>query len=442
MLGGYRVKKIFWNIQDNKSDFCLYLALFLPILSGQSTGIANIVSFIELFILLYYFKSDKFWILIPIYYVFYTPLVLIGNSLALYTIVAIVCIFRMFFYERYINISKNRDLCILLLLLLFSSMVLIFWSSINAGFILAIQSIAMFYIVMVIRSKPQIKEDFKTSFILTTLVGALYGILYENIKGVYEEQTSLIQYGGRYSGTTSDPNYMAFFYCIAFVFLLFKKTKKVWVKRIGLILVFFSTAITGSLTALITITVSMILYILFAKEYKWKTKIFNVLLIGGASIGFIWFVMNPEIEMDFLDLYRNRILEKFQYANIGNISDLTTGRTEYSGQYVKYLFEQNIFRILFGGYQLNSLGLMGEAFEYIGFAAHNSYIDILMTTGICGLMTIVLTMVVKFLKHIKLWWLHKNVEELSDAIYIIIVAVFMMGLSMFPSPVYMLFLLL
>ncbi len=435
-----RLSKQIWNIKDNKSNFLLYLAFFLPILSGNGTTVANLISLIELIILLYYFNSDKFWVLMPIYYIYYTPLILIGSGIALYTVVSFIIIFKMFFFERYIKITGNKDIIVLLMLLLFSAVVLCFWTDIWSGFILAIQSLGMFYSVIKIRSNPRIKEDFKTSFILLTLSGSLYGIINQNIKGIYEEQITLIQYGGRYSGTTSDPNYMAFFYCISFCFLLFRKTKKTWLKRMGLVLLFFSTALTGSLTALITIVITAVLYIIFAKEYNWKTKMINVSLIFLATIGFIWFVFNPNIEIDFLDLYRLRILEKLQFIDVGNISDLTTGRTEYSGEYIKYLFDQNIMRILFGGYQLNSSALMGEAFETIHFAAHNSYIDILMTNGLCGLIIIIISMIGKLIKHIKKWWLNKDLEELSNAIYLLIVAVFMMGLSMFPSPVYMFFL--
>ena len=128
--------------------------------------------------------------------------------------------------------------------------------------------------------------------------------------------------------------------------------------------------------------------------------------------------------------------------NQGDMAGVTTGRTELSEKYIKYLMEQNVFRIMFGGYQLNAMGLIGEAFDTIRWGAHNSYVDVLMTSGVVGLMFFVGAIINKGVKYLKEWSYTKNTSQIEGFVYVIIVAFFLAGLSVFPSPNYMFFIML
>ena len=429
--------------RTDKSNIPIYIAMAIPIFTGINGNIQMIVSIIELIILLYYFNSDKFWALTPIYYIYYSQLLIVGDRVALFSIYSIICVFRVFYRDRYI---KRRDLnlniVVMMILSLYASGVIMFHSGLWSGFMLAIQSIAMCYAAVCIRKNEIIHRTFKVNLILMCLSGTLYGIIFENIKGGYKAQTTLIQYGGRYSGTTSDPNYMSFYYCIAFSLLLFLRTDKTWIKRAGLFLLFLSIALTGSLTALGTIAIVLIFYIFIGEEYARKTKMLNFFLVIAGIVFFIFFITNNSLDIPVLNLYRMRLNERIEFIKIGNYSGATSGRTEYSKQYISYLFNQNIFRVLFGGYQLNAAALMGEAYETIKFAAHNTYVDVLMTNGIVGVGLFVVLILCRLVTHIKKWRLYHNAEEIGNAIYMLMITVFMYGLSMYPSSAYMIFLLI
>lgn len=429
------------GINDNKSNLLIWIAMILPIFTGLGGTIQMVISIIELIILLYYFDSDKYWLLTPIIYVYYSQLLLYGDGIALFTVYTFITIFRMIYFDRYLDKKKiTSDMTILFVLFLFASFVMLVWGGLWPGFLLGTQSIALFYTLFSIRNNPVIKKWFKINFILMVLSATVYGIAFINIKGSYMEQVTLIQYGGRYSGTTSDPNYMAFYYCIAFAFLLFMPIVHGWIKRVGVLLLFLSIALTGSLTALGTVVVIIILYIFVGIECSTGQKILNVFFIIVAVASFITVMMNHSIDIPIFYVFRERLNERLGFLEAGNYFDATSGRTDYSMRYIEYLWNQNILRILFGGYQLNSMGLLGKAFEEIKFAAHNSYVDVLMTNGILGFMLLICAMISKIYHCASKWLRTRDIETIADIVTVIIVGVFMLGLSMYPSPTYMVFL--
>lgn len=430
------------DIKDRKNNIPIYIALILPVFTGLGTNVANVVSLIELVLLLYYFDSDKFWFFTPIFCLYHSQLLLVGERLELFTLFSAVCILRMFWYEKRLKRSGMKNKMVFFILMLYSCFVMMAWGEMWLGIQSILKTIAVSYAVYCIHRNKNLCENLKRVIVFMSISAAIYGVIFENIKGKYEEQDTLVQYGVRYSGTTSDPNYMAFYYCIAFCFLLFMKMEHQWLKRFVLFALFVAMTLTGSLTGLLTIVLVMILYVLLAKESKWISKVLTTLLICALTVFFIWYIFSGTTEVEILDLYRTRILQKIDFMNQGDMAGVTTGRTELSEKYIKYLMEQNVFRIMFGGYQLNAMGLIGEAFDTIRWGAHNSYVDVLMTSGVVGLMFFVGAIINKGVKYLKEWSYTKNTSQIEGFVYVIIVAFFLAGLSVFPSPNYMFFIML
>jgi len=430
------------NIIDRKSNIPIYIAMILPIFTGLGSGIANIIALIEFVIALYYFSSDKFWLITPIVCLYQSQLVLVGERIEFFLVFGLLSLVRLVLREKTLKKSGIRNKIIFVYLMIYASIVMMLWGEMFEGLKLLFQTITMFYAAYCIHNNEELFISLKKVVIFMSISAALYGVLFVNIKGQYEEQSTIVQYGARYSGTTGDPNYMAFFYCIAFCFLIFMQIKHQWIKRLIMLILFIAMALTGSLTGLLTFAVIMLLYLLFAKEVKLRNKVITSVLVIAVAVFFVWYIFSDRTGIEVLNLYRERILEKMVYANQGDLGGLTTGRTELSGKYIKYLFEQNIFRILFGGYQLNAMGLMGEAAKLVKWGAHNSYVDVLMTSGIIGFICFVCAFLAKAIKHFREWHYTKDTTKIEGFVYCVVVAFFIMGLSIFPASNYMFFIML
>lgn len=335
----------------------------------------------------------------------------------------------------------NRIPYLVLFLTVYASTIYIFSGTISTWFYLVLQSIALFYALVSVQSDRNIIEQIKITTIVTTLSASLYGILFSNIKGVYEISGGFIILSARYSGTLGDPNYMAFYYCVAFSYLLYLNFTSKVMKIVLSLLLCISIALTGSITGLLVFILIFTVYLF----HKNRLSLIKRILTFTVLVSFVYLfynLLNSNTDIGFFDLYRNRIFEKVEYLLSGNLSGFTTGRTEYSLYYILYLFQQNLFRVFLGGYQLNALGLSGSAFEIIKFAAHNSYIDVLMTSGLCGLMIFIFAIFGNMKLHYKEWKMTGNIEEFSSFATTLVISVFISGLSIFPSSNYLFFLFL
>lgn len=430
------------SVVDRKSNIPIYIAMILPIFTGVGSGMANIVAMVELIIAIYYFYSDKFWLLVPVACIYQSQLVLVGERIEFWAIYSIVCLVRLVACERTLKKSATKNKILFVLLMIYACVVMISWGEVWTGIEMFLQTVAITYAVYCVHKNDKLLLNLKRVVIFMSISAAAYGVLFTNIKGNYEEQATVVQYGARYTGTSSDPNYMAFYYCVAFCFLIFMEIKRQWIKIALMFVIFVAMALTGSLTGLATMVLIMLLYILFSKEVKLRRKVLMTILLVGVVAFFVWYIMENRTEIAILNLYRDRILEKMGYAHKGNFDDFTTGRTGLSEKYIAYLFQGNIFRILFGGYQLNAMGLLGEAAQSIRWGAHNSYVDVLMTSGIMGLICFVGAIVWKIVCNLKAWVHTKEMGKVEGIVYCIIVAFFLMGLSIFPASNYMFFIML
>lgn len=431
------MKKIF----STKSKIPLYVAMLIPFFTGFGQQVANVITVVELLIAIYYFDSKEFFLITPIMCIYYSRLLVYGESLGGYNLFMWLCFIRMI-KERYVSRTKLKPIVGLGLLLIYSSFVMVVWLGMWNGLNYAILCCGTVYVALNVRDNEDLKLSFRTVTVAMCLSATAYGIYFVNIKGVYENSGELINYTGRYCGTMGDPNYMAFFYCIAAVYIVFEQKINLLKKGFLLCCVFFATAITGSLTALISIFAVLIIYIFLGKERSIWTKITAIIILLSFGIFLYYALFTNVFNIKIFTVFQARISEKMEFATSGQYALATSGRTEYSGEYVEYLLNQNFLRVLFGGYQVNAMGLAGDAYNTIRFAAHNTYVDVVMTCGLVGLTVFVGHLINSIRYKMRLWKRYSIYQELSEAIVLVVAAIFIAGLSCFPSTNYMLFLML
>ena len=427
------------NIQYE--NILVAIAIVIPLFCGISMRMANIVSFTELFIILLLYNRDEFWITTPVYFIFYSQLLLVGASLSLFNVYCIICVFRLFREVRYIRIRENLSKIILYLLMLYAAIVCAFWRSVWEGFILALQGTAVLSISLFFREKVHLMNPVRKVFVLCCINAGIYGVLFKNIVGDYQATAGLIEYNVRYSGTASDPNYMAFFYCLGICYLLFMKGVKPWLVGGGCAALLVATALTGSLTALITIAAIFSLRVVFSTSGNKRTRILCSVLIVTLIICFVWYLFTDAINIPILNTYKSRILERLDYIHTGkSLSAITSGRTSIQEHYMNFYTQDNILRNLFGGYQINTQGIDSCLLMETNDAPHNTYIDVLMTCGFIGLVMFVMCFVMNICKCWKKWK-NGDPDGMIGMICTFSTVIFIAGLSVFPAANYMYFLM-
>lgn len=426
---------------NTKSHLPLLIAVILPLFTGYGGNLVNIITMIEIAVSIYYMNDDDFFLLSPVFIIYYSQLLLIGDRIGGFNIYMWLCCIKLF-WQRYVMKQTIRPIAGMAVLLLYASLVMLVWQGLWNGINYATISLGIVYVAVSLRNDRELKRRFQTVVVAMCLSAAIYGILFVNIKGIYEQTNGLVYYSGRYCGTASDPNYMAFYYCISVVYIVFSKKIGNLLKCVLVAAFFFATAITGSLTALLTILATFVLYLFWGEKGNLKKRAAAIILTLSAGVFLYLALFTDTFEIAYLAVFKARIAEKISFLQSGDLSAVTSGRTEYSGEYIHYLFEQNLLHMLFGGYQLNALGLAGEAYEQIRFAAHNTYVDVLMTCGIVGLGIFIYRILSGIYSGYHLWRLQHNEQGLADAVLLMIAAIFIAGLSCFPSASYMLFLML
>ncbi len=421
----------------------IVIAMFIPYACGISTQMKNIVSFIELAILLWLYNDDEFWLLTPVLFIFFPQFLLIGTSISLYNVYCGLCVFKLITEVQKFSIRGNESILWMTVLILYSAVVCMCWRTIWEGVILALQGLALISVTLSIKRRKHLNSDMKKIFIVTCLNAALFGLIFKNVRGNYELTDKFVQINVRYSGTTDDPSYMAFFYCIAICYVLFMNGTSGIKKIIGFLLLFVATALTGSLTALVTILIIVGLYIILEKNLKPLGKIFSILLVVSAGIFFFTYITTDFMQIDVLETYKTRILEKTVDVGTGEFfNTMTSGRANLHSKYIEFFFQQNIFRILFGGYQINTHGGNGAPFIYANNSMpHNTYIDVMFTCGLVGLV-IFLFVLASNIRQQWVAWKKGNSDALTNLVYACSCTVFIYGLSVFPGTNYMYFLML
>lgn len=170
----------------------------------------------------------------------------------------------------------------------------------------------------------------------------------------------------RFSGLLGDPNYFAVNVFVAIVSTLFLGCKKKipYVCMLLILLTLVGLAVlTGSKSAILMLVLPFVL--LLYVNVKLKLGKLNIALLIGTAVCLIIII---SLKSD----YFSYILLRFTSSEL-SIDLLTTGRTAIWRDYSAY-FNSNLLNLVFGS------GI--SALPLNGYAAHNTYFDILYYLGI------------------------------------------------------------
>ena len=173
----------------------------------------------------------------------------------------------------------------------------------------------------------------------------------------------------RFCGLNSDPNYYAVNLCVAIAGLLILLKNKMIRCRLAVYALVIALVGFGLLTvskSFLLMLAVILLYMVFSGIRQKRFGLALIVLLAGAVL----IVCAAAGKLQVLDLVLERL-------NMGDNSDaLTTGRVGLWERYIEYLTD-NPAGLVFGSG-------MGTAF--IGFAAHNTYIEGVASLGFVGLL--------------------------------------------------------
>jgi O-antigen ligase len=197
--------------------------------------------------------------------------------------------------------------------------------------------------------------------------------------------------------------------------------------------------LTGSLTGLICTVISLAVYVAM-RTARGTTTSSLILAVAALAI-----VGGTVILMANSGLLPATLQVRFSEASVEltgrDITSLTSGRSDIQGQYLAFWRDQDIFRQLFGGYGVSVLALVGEPFSMIGLATHNTFLDVLFTCGLLGLLLFVVLILTSLRQAVTAFRSQADQVALSFFVAKVVWVLFAFSLSVFPSWTYLLLLL-
>lgn len=187
----------------------------------------------------------------------------------------------------------------------------------------------------------------------------------------------------RFSGLMRDPNYFG----VLAILLISSSTIvfKDWRKYFFIAICSAITFITVSKMFILVLALyllSLIIYTIFIKKENRSNILVNVLLLLSISFSIILLLMVTGVSKDLI----NKIAQRLGLTPGGsfNIDTITTGRTYLWRTYLTNLFSnfQNVFVGRSMGY-LHYYNVVWSVEETV-FAAHNTYLDIILSFGFLG----------------------------------------------------------
>lgn len=315
----------------------------------------------------------------PLYLFFSLPLIYVmkfsNNQISLYTILCILYFLSMIY--KYIKEGKKIDLATFVFLGAIAMLI-----SINAVFSKNFNvyssaswflNLVIFYFIMKNIKNSEVYEKYVFYFAISIAIVGVCGIIFMNNTNISiyldnMRRTNTVIANGelnyRYSGFDLDPNYFALQSLIAFWCLLISNKIKNKYNYILLLILLAVGISTISKMYIITLIISVVIYIIFNAYNLVKISIGKIILvILFAIISFV--IINKYI----IPVYESR------FDNVKNIDDLTTGRSDIWKEYINQI--SNNLKILFIGEGI------GNGYLY-GHASHSTYILIVYRLGIVG----------------------------------------------------------
>lgn len=409
-----------------RNTYFLYcVTVVLLVLNGLNNPFLNTIALMMVLILIFKIPSEHSVLIYPIIQVFFgfsnISMDLIGgvyldNSTlqALFCLLLVVKIalkygIREIHYER-------RDSLFLIMMIVFSLNRLL---TIKFTRMLAFsaEAIIIYQLILMFRHKEKRIRDYTFLFSICVIGESFYGKIFNYNVGEWGWRA--LQLSGM-----SDPNNFALNCCMIIALVLvvlpkgFSKKEKVFLCIASSIGVMLSISFSG-----MSLCLSLFLcQIMFGNAGEGTNKTasrliasFLILIVFVSFVSFLPAISELAISSNIsaISAIGQRLSGMVSDLLVGDYNGFSSGRLVLSSRYMNAFSNYNIIEMVVG-----NAGNIGTLETVLGHASHNSYIDILISYGLLGIVLFILYAINIFYSYIK----NNEWKSLAVAILFLIVA--------------------
>lgn len=362
------------------------------------------------------FLMNKLYLAFP-FLVFYYSVYGTLFGLSVFRIFTLFVIFNLLVKASSKITIKSKYLPILLVYSLFLITVMM-PINMREGFFLLFDIICCLSVINDITSDNEVLSLFFKVYSLVCISSFITGTITGNSIG--DEYNYL-----RFTATFEDPNYMGFCFTVAIFSII---TLKLFSKKIRCLLVIALYAMllsSLSITAILANILLWIFYLLITKRLNLPVALIIITVIILLVSMFNYGLENPDAPV--LGDLSARINEKLQSLDSGDISDVTTGRTELSKYNLNYYLSLPAFNLIFGGTPVNPRYVHPD----LRSVSHNEYIDLLLNVGVLGTLVMVGFFIFSYWSYLKKYLHFRDKHDLCLLIIKSIWLIYSFTLTMF-----------
>lgn len=404
------------------------------------TGILNytITSSIVTLLLVFLVQYNEYYLAFPIILLYYSVLLIPGANLSVFVFYLLLMGIKLIILGKgQFEANRRNVICFIVVLVYSCTVFLVYDVKLAIPFI--ISSVVMFFYTKKYLYYSENLKRFLKFYVIACICSFMTGIFTNNIM-VYDALTiDKVLNLRRWMATFNDPNYMGLFFMVAiFAILCYELFPKVirYALVIALCCMILSTM---SVTAILGGMIVFIIYLLLKNKIRLKSVIYLILLfivLGGI---YNYGVNNPKTPL--IGTVSQRIEEKIELTQMGDVSKASTGRLDLSEEHMSYFENQKLGEKMVGGNIINAIAI--EPKRELRYAvAHNEYVDLLLNVGLIGAILMIGSWIITLGKDLIIYWKCNQNKELFLVITRLIFLYYCFGLTMFMDIRFFLFYIL
>ena len=350
--------------------------------------------------------NDDYLLCLPILIFFYQQMTI--GSISVFRLYTIAYFLR-FIYAPKHDYNELKHYSLQAFIGLFFSVFVICPRELQRGCFICLDIISIWFITSEIRAK-KISTRLLRWIVNAAIVSCFYGYFSHDAIILNEAINGTVYVMERYMGSFNDPNYASLFINIGIIICIANpecfRTKMA--RYCSLILLTLGLAATISMTGIITLTIILLVFFVLKHNFKGILGIIAIICVL-VIISTYYRDINPD---GVLGQLYNRIVSKIGYLSNNDYDGFSTDRTSLAIKHWHYFWDQgNGLSILFGG---NPISAAYTDRLVINKAAHNEYVDLLLSIGIVGWIAYMGSYLYMYIKDITRLKLYKSSEIYNE----------------------------